>query len=129
MIASAATALPHAALALMSPAASSQNGVIAPIFMYGAIFAIFYFVLIRPQQQQRKKHEETIRSLKRGDEVVTAGGVVGDVVAIKQISSDAPSQEDRVTIKSGESRLVVERGRITRINSAAGATSAAPAAP
>ena len=118
-----------ALLALMSPAAGGQNNVYAPIFMYGAIFAIFYFVLIRPQSQQRKKHEETIRTLKRGDEVVTAGGVVGEVVAIKQASADTPSQEDRVTIKSGESRLVVERGRITRINTAAGVSSAAPTAP
>ena len=111
----------YPALALLQ---SATNQMLGPIFMYGAIFAIFYFVLIRPQQQQRKKHEETIRSLKRGDEVVTAGGVVGDVVAIKQISSDAPSQEDRITIKSGESRLVVERGRITRIVTSSGATSA-----
>jgi preprotein translocase subunit YajC len=114
-----------ALLALMSPAAGGQNNVYAPIFMYGAIFAIFYFVLIRPQSQQRKKHEETIRALKRGDEVVTAGGVVGEVVAIKQLNADTASQEDRITIKSGESRLVVERGRITRI---AGAASAPPSA-
>ena len=82
-----------ALLALMTPA-PGQNAY-APIFMYGAIFAIFYFVLIRPQSQQRKKHEETIRALKRGDEVVTAGGVVGEVVAIKQLSADAASAEDR----------------------------------
>jgi len=114
-----------ALLALMAQAPGGQNNVYAPIFMYGAIFAIFYFVLIRPQSQQRKKHEETIRALKRGDEVVTAGGVVGEVVAIKQLSPDTASQEDRITIKSGESRLVVERGRITRI---AGAASAPPSA-
>jgi preprotein translocase subunit YajC len=116
---------PLAALALMTPSGAGSSNVYAPIFMYGAIFAIFYFILIRPQQQQRKKHEETIRSLKRGDEVVTAGGVVGEVVAIKQLNADTPSQEDRVTIKSGESRLVVERGRITRI---AGAAAAPPSA-
>jgi preprotein translocase subunit YajC len=114
-----------ALLALMAPAAGGQNNVYAPIFMYGAIFAIFYFVLIRPQSQQRKKHEETIRALKRGDEVVTAGGVVGEVVAIKQLSADVASAEDRVTIKSGDTRMIVERGRITRI---AGAASAPPTA-
>jgi preprotein translocase subunit YajC len=113
-----------ALLALMAPAAGGQNNMYAPIFMYGAIFAIFYFVLIRPQSQQRKKHEATIRSLKRGDEVVTAGGVVGEVMAIKQLSADATSQEDRITIKSGESRLIVERGRITRIAGAASAPTA-----
>jgi preprotein translocase subunit YajC len=83
------------------------------IFMYGLISAIFYFLLIRPQQTQRKKLEAQVSALKKGDEVVTAGGVVGEVVAIQ--SKDTPSMEDRITIKSGESRLVVERGRIVRI--------------
>ena len=112
-----------ALLALMAPAAGGSNNMYAPIFMYGAIFAIFYFVLIRPQSQQRKKHEETIRTLKRGDEVVTAGGVVGEVVAIKQLNADVASAEDRVTIKSGESRLIVERGRVAKITSTSGTSS------
>ena len=107
----------------------SSNPLMASVFMYGAIFAIFYFLLVRPQQQQRKKHEATIRQLKRGDEVVTAGGIVGEVVQIRQANADVVGQEDRVTIKSGESRLVVERGKIARIaTQAAGATSSTPAA-
>ncbi len=85
------------------------------IFMYGAIFAIFYFVLIRPQQKQRKQHDVLVKALKKGDEIVTAGGLVGEVVAIQ--SKDAPSLEDRITIKSGESRLIIERGRIVRVGS------------
>jgi preprotein translocase subunit YajC len=102
----------------------SSNPLFASVFMYGAIFAIFYFLLVRPQQQQRKKHEATIRQLKRGDEVVTAGGLVGEVVHIRQVVAETPGQDDRVTIKSGESRVVVERGRIAKIVEA----SAAPAA-
>ena len=116
---------PLLALALQLPQLSS-NPLVASVFMYGAIFAIFYFLLVRPQQQQRKKHEATIQQLKRGDEVVTAGGLVGEVVHIRQTNPDAPGQEDRLTIKSGESRVVVERGRIARIvaPSAAGAATA-----
>lgn len=94
------------------------NQIASMIFMYGAIFAIFYFVLIRPQQKQRRQHEELVQRLKRGDEIVTAGGIVGEVQAIAQAQKgpDAkPSMDDRITIKSGESRLVVERGRITRV--------------
>lgn len=106
-----------------------SNALFSSVFMYGAIFAIFYFLLVRPQQQQRKKHEETIRQLKRGDEVVTAGGIVGEVVQIRQASADVASQDDRVTIKSGESRLVVERGRITKIVTAAGGTSVSSSTP
>lgn len=88
------------------------------LFMYGAIFAIFYFVLIRPQQQQRKKHEALIQQLKKGDEVVTAGGIVGEVLHIAQQTKDGAavsSMDDRITIKSADSRLIVERGRIARV--------------
>jgi preprotein translocase subunit YajC len=84
-----------------------------------AIFAIFYFLLIRPQQQQKKKHEEALGKLKRGDKIVTAGGIVGEVVHIKEAMSGegatARPLEDQITIKSAESRLVVERGRIVKI--------------
>jgi preprotein translocase subunit YajC len=113
-----------AALALLQ-FGGSGNPLMGPLFMYAAIFAIFYFILIRPQQRQRKQHEETIQSLKKGDEVVTAGGIVGEVLHIKAVGADGKtSQEDRITIKSGESRLVVERGRIARIVASSGATSA-----
>jgi len=85
--------------------------------MYGAIFAIFYFVLIRPQSMQRKKHDELVRGLKKGDEIVTTGGLVGEVVFIKEMGDEqAAGLEDRVTIKTGDTRVVIERGRIARIN-------------
>ena len=94
------------------------NPIIGSIFMYGAIFAIFYFILIRPQATQRKKHDELVRSLKKGDEIVTNGGLVGEVLFIKEKGGDDKSggMEDRVTIKSGDTRVIVERGRIARIN-------------
>ncbi len=84
------------------------------------IFGIFYFLMIRPQQRQRRAHEKNLLNLKKGDEVVTAGGLVGEVIHIKEGVKDgqpARSMDDRVTIKSGESRLIVERGRIARIAS------------
>ena len=55
------------------------NPIIGSIFIYGAIFLIFYFILIRPQATQRKKHDELVRGLKKGDEIVTNGGLVGEV--------------------------------------------------
>jgi preprotein translocase subunit YajC len=100
------------------------NTLFGPLFMYAAIFAIFYLLLIRPQQRQRKQHEATIQNLKKGDRVVTAGGLIGDVLHIKVLGADGKTTaEDEITIKSGESRVVVERGRIARI---ASTTSAAP---
>jgi preprotein translocase subunit YajC len=108
----------YAALAVLQ---LGNLGSIAPmVFTYGAIFAIFYFVLIRPQQKQKKLHDDLVRQLKKGDEIVTAGGIVGEVVFIAQQNKDGAavaSMEDRITIKSGESRLLVERGKVARVNS------------
>ena len=114
----------YAALALLQ---SAGNQLLGPIFMYGAIFAIFYFVLIRPGQRQRKAQDALIRQVKRGDEIVTTGGIIGEVIHIKEtVAGEGTSStlEDRITIKSGESRLVVERGRIARVIRSAGSPAA-----
>jgi preprotein translocase subunit YajC len=83
------------------------------------ILAIFYFFMIRPQAAAKKKHEEALRSIKRGDQIVTQGGIVGEVVHVREIASGEGAtprpMEDHITIKSAESRLVVERGKIARI--------------
>jgi preprotein translocase subunit YajC len=100
------------------------------LFQFGLIFLIFYFLIIRPQQKQRKAHEEALRNLKRGDRVVTAGGIIADVIHIKETIVDGASKvsmTDEVTVKSAESRIIVERGRIAKIATAAGAVSSAPA--
>ena len=47
------------------------------------IFGVFYFLLIRPQQKKQKEHRELLRSLKRGDRVLTAGGIIGKVTTVK----------------------------------------------
>lgn len=76
------------------------------VFMFGAIFLIFYFLLIRPQRRQQKQHEEMVQSLSRGDEIVTMGGIVGKIVHIT---------DDRVTIKTaGDTRLEMERSKVGR---------------
>ena len=106
-----------------------NNALLGPIFMYGAIFAIFYFILIRPGQQQRKAHQETIRALQKGDQIVTSGGIVGEVLSVREMASGDPKstgEEDRITIKSGETKLIVERGRIARVTKITGMVSAAP---
>ena len=98
-----------------------SNPLLGPIFMYGAIFAIFYFILIRPGQKQRKEHEAMLLTLKKGDEIVTTGGVIGTVIFIKDSTANDPKakgDQDRVIIKSEETKLAVERGRIARISRA-----------
>lgn len=104
--------------AAQAPAGGGGGGLTIFIVEIALIFAFFYFLVMRPQQQQRKRHEESLRALKKGDEIVTAGGIVGEVIHIKETVKDgapAPTMEDRVTIKSAESRLIVERGRIARV--------------
>ena len=119
------------ALALLVQVPTTGRSTLLPfIFQIVAIFAIFYFVMIRPQQKQRKDHEERLRNLKRGDEVVTSGGIIGKVVHIAAPTGEgkAATMDDRITIKSDESRLVVERGRIAKVLTATEpAASPAPA--
>ncbi len=103
-------------LFLQAQAPASTGSALAPfLFQIGAIFAIFYFLMIRPQQKQRKAHEAAILAMKKGDQVVTAGGIVGEVVHIAAPGEKGPSLGDHVTIKSGESRLVVVRSRIASV--------------
>lgn len=94
-------------LSLMAPADGSASGSLMMLALqFGAIILIFYFLLIRPQSQARKKHAEILGALKKGDDITTAGGIVGRVKDIK---------DDRITIESGTSTLVVERARIVRV--------------
>ncbi len=53
---------------------------LAPLLL---IFGVFYFLLIRPQQKKQKEHREMMAGLKRGDRVITAGGIIGKVTTVK----------------------------------------------
>jgi len=75
-----------------------------------AFVAIIYFLMIRPKVQQEKRHKARLAELRKGDEVVTAGGVVGKIVRLN---------ENELTIKSEETRLVVKRDRIAEVLSGA----------
>ena len=111
--------------ALLALQAGGVGSMTPFIIQIAAIFGIFYFLLIRPQQKQKRQHEEALRNIKRGDQVVTAGGIIGEVVHVREsVNADgttARPMEDQVTIKSAESRFIVERGRIAKIISGAGA--------
>lgn len=56
---------------------------ISQILLLVAIFAVFYFLLIRPQQKRAKEHQAMIKAVRRGDTVVTGGGVIGKVVRVE----------------------------------------------
>ena len=73
------------AFAQAAPAAGAMGGATAGLIAfvpYLAIFAIFYFLMIRPQQQRAKAHRALIEAVKKGDEIVTGGGIVGKVVRV-----------------------------------------------
>lgn len=93
-------------LSLMAPTDGGPSGLVVLVVQLVALVGIFYFLLIRPQSQARKKHAEMLAALKKGDDVVTAGGIIGKVKDIK---------DTRITIESGTSQIVVERSRIIQI--------------
>src|SRR6476619_5142436 len=82
-----------------------------------AIGLVFYFLILRPSSQARKKHAELLGNLKKNDEVMTSGGIIGKVRDIKEVEVQPGVKETRVTIESGTATVVVERGRIVRVGS------------
>jgi preprotein translocase subunit YajC len=84
-----------------------QTSLMPMIIMWTAIIAIFYFLLIRPQKTAQKRHQELVKGLKKGDEVMTDGGIIGQVVHLK---------DDRLTIRTGpDTRIEVARVKIARV--------------
>lgn len=58
----------------------SGDQLVSTIFMFGMIFVIFYFLIIRPQQKKFKEHQALISGIAKGDSIVTSGGILGNVV-------------------------------------------------
>ena len=78
------------------PAAANPLFQLAPLIL---IFVIFYFLLIRPQQQARKKHMEMVSNVRRGDTVVTAGGVIGKVTKVLEGDEIMVELAENVNVK------------------------------
>ncbi len=73
------------AVSAAGAAAPAQADGIYSLVMIAAIFVLFYFMLIRPQNKRAKEHRELVAKLKKGDEVVTTGGVLAKVVSIDEL--------------------------------------------
>ena len=71
------------AYAMAGGAAQQSGGGMEGIIMLVIMFAIFYLLLIRPQQKRAKQHKQLVENLKSGDQVVTAGGLHGKIVAVQ----------------------------------------------
>ena len=84
---------------------NSQIGQFIPLIL---IFVIFYFFLIRPQQKRVKDHKVMVESLKRGDEVITSGGIIGKV--------DRVMEDDRIEVAISEgTKVQIIRSTITSL--------------
>jgi len=79
-------------------------GAFVPLIL---MFAIFYFLLIRPQQKKQKEHRQMISNLKKGDRIMTAGGIYGRITGV---------DEATVTVEIAEKvRVKVNRGNISAL--------------
>jgi len=89
------------AYAQAAGAATTSTGSYAMLIPYLLLIPVFYFLMIRPQQQRAKAHNATIAAVKKGDEVVTAGGHIGKVTKV----SDG---EVEVEFSAGQRHRVVK---------------------
>jgi len=80
---------------------SGTAGLLVGILPWIAIFGIFYFLMIRPQQQKVKRHQASIAAVKKGDEVITGGGIRGRVTKVND-------EEAEVEIAQGVKIRVVK---------------------
>jgi preprotein translocase subunit YajC len=82
-------------LGLGAPQGDGAGGGMGMIIMLALMFAVIYFLLIRPQQKRQKKQQIMISELKKGDRVITTGGMIGTVFGFGE-------QENIVVLKFGE---------------------------
>lgn len=94
-------------LLAMAPQQGSGGGSLVSTFiMFGAIFLIFYFMIIRPQQKRAKEREKLLSNIQKGDKVVTSGGLHGIVAGIEektvllQVSDNVKMKFERSAITS-----------------------------
>ena len=92
-------------------APGGEGGGFQPLILMGAMFAIFYFLLIRPQQKKNKEHRQMLSNLKKGDRVVTSGGIHGRITGM---------DENTLTVEIAEKvRVKVTRGNVAGLLSPA----------
>lgn len=69
-------------LFILAQAAAGSSGILGQVFLFGSIILIMYFFMIRPQQKKQKETKKFIEEIKKGDEVVTIGGLHGKVYSV-----------------------------------------------
>ena len=82
------------------------------------IFAIMYFLLIRPQQKKVKEHQAMVGAVRRGDQVVTQGGLIGKVIKVKEDNELEVEVADGVKVRVVQSTLADVRSKTEPANDA-----------
>jgi len=100
-------------LILLQAQGSEPLGFLIPM---GAIFLIFYFLLIRPQQKRQKEHDELLKAISKGDRVVTSGGIHGVVTG----AAEDVLTVEIANVKGERVRIKVDRAKLDRRLSASG---------
>ncbi len=93
-------------LIAMAPQGGGSANLISTLIMFGAIFLIFYFMIIRPQQKRAKEREKMLSNMQKGDKVITSGGLHGTIAGIDektvllQVSDNVKMKFERSAIAS-----------------------------
>ena len=104
MLAQATTTAPAAvAITGSQPAPPNMVMQLAPMFL---LVIVFYFILIRPQQQRAKAQQKLLSALKAGDRVVTASGIIGTVTSVK---------DKQVSLRSADAKFEITKASVTEI--------------
>ena len=93
----------------MFGSAEGGGNIWVTVIMIVGMIAVFYFLLFRPQKKQQKQEQEMRNSLEVGDEITTIGGIIGEIVSIK---------EEKVTIETGKdrSKIRILKGAIKTVD-------------
>lgn len=71
-------------LIAMAPQGGGSANLISTLIMFGAIFLIFYFMIIRPQQKRAKEREKMLSNMQKGDKIITSGGMHGTIAGLDE---------------------------------------------
>ncbi|MCL5273039.1 MAG: preprotein translocase subunit YajC [Gammaproteobacteria bacterium] len=100
------------AVAAAAAPAAPNDGTFSMI-MIAAIFILFYFMLIRPQNKKAKEHRELLGRLKKGDEIITSGGMLAKVVSLdEQYIKVSPAEGVEITLQKGAVSTVLPKGTL-----------------
>jgi preprotein translocase subunit YajC len=99
-----------------APAAGSQGGGIESMLLILAMFAVLYFLMIRPQMKRAKEHKAMVDALQKGDEVVTAGGILGRITHVDaQYAKVSVSENSEIVIQRHSIQVVLPKGTLKTI--------------